>query len=264
MAGEPLQEASTHDISAQSTNLPEGMAEKEEKIAETTPPPEKIKPAESSSEETATLPKNNSEAKKVAYLTFDDGPSEITPMVLDILKQHNIKATFFVIGNRVEAYPELVKRIVSEGHLVGNHTYSHKYKYIYSSPESFFEDLYHAEEVLNNTIGIKPKVIRAPGGTRGNFSEALAKKLLEQGYLIHDWNVDSKDSSAPVVSADRIRGQVSRQTANKNSVVILFHDGAGKNTLPVALPSIIEDLKVQGFVFKSLDEIPHPIIAMYQ
>ncbi|QGG49070.1 polysaccharide deacetylase family protein [Heliorestis convoluta] len=197
--------------------------------------------------------------KKTVYLTFDDGPSSITPFVLDILQAYNVPATFFVIGNQVERYPEIVQRMVDDGHLVGNHTYSHRYRVIYASPQAFIDDLVKSEEVLYNTIGIRPNIVRAPGGTQGNVSKALAKILVEQGYILHDWNVDSRDSKTSLVPAAYIQKQVHMQTMNKKSAVILFHDGVGKTTLPVALPPIIEDLQSRGFTFKTLDEHPQPI-----
>lgn len=204
------------------------------------------------------------EKSKISYLTFDDGPSDVTPMVLDVLHKYKIPASFFVIGSQVEAYPEIVQRIAQEGHLVGNHTYSHKYRLIYASSQAFFQDLYKAEDVLSHVIGQRPKIIRAPGGTRGNFTDSLATKLKEKGYVFHDWNVDSRDSSAPLVSAEVIRNQVLQQSSGKERVVILLHDGPGKTTLPQALPGIIEGLLQQGFVFKPIDETIEPIVAMYQ
>ncbi|MZP28503.1 polysaccharide deacetylase family protein [Heliobacterium undosum] len=200
---------------------------------------------------------------KVAYLTFDDGPSDITPQVLDILDKYKVQATFFVIGGQADARPDLIRRIRSEGHLIGNHTYSHRYRQIYSSPTAFIQDLQQAEEVLNRLLDERPKHVRAPGGTRGNMSAELIKRLTEQGYVLHDWNVDSRDTAAPVVSAESIHGQVMRQVVDKENAVILFHDGPGKITLPVALPAIIEELKKQGFAFKSLEHIARPVV-MYQ
>ncbi|MBM7867172.1 polysaccharide deacetylase family protein [Heliobacterium gestii] len=200
---------------------------------------------------------------KVAYLTFDDGPSDITPQVLDILHRYGIEATFFVIGNQAESRPDTIRRIHSEGHLIGNHTYSHRYRQIYASPLAFIQDLQQGEEVLNQLLNERPKHVRAPGGTLGNMSSELIKQLTSQGYVLHDWNVDSKDTSAPIVGAESIRMQVLRQAADKQNAVILFHDGPGKITLPSALPAIIEGLKKQGFMFKSLDHIERPVV-MYQ
>ncbi|WP_187147775.1 polysaccharide deacetylase family protein [Heliomicrobium modesticaldum] len=200
---------------------------------------------------------------KVAYLTFDDGPSDITPQVLDILDKYKVQATFFVIGSQADARPDLIRRIRSEGHLIGNHTYSHRYRQIYSSPTAFIQDLQQAEEVLHRLLDERPKHVRAPGGTKGNMSVEFIKRLTEQGYVLHDWNVDSRDTAAPVVGAESIYGQVLRQVADKEKAVILFHDGPGKISLPVALPAIIEELTKQGFAFKSLEHIARPVV-MYQ
>lgn len=200
---------------------------------------------------------------KVAYLTFDDGPSEVTPLVLDILKEYQVPASFFVIGSQVEGYPEIVQRAHWEGHLIGNHTYSHKYRQIYAGSKAFFADLDRAEAVLMQVIGEQPRIIRAPGGTRGNFTFELAGAVLASGYQLYDWNVDSRDTAAPLVAAEIIRDQVLRQAADKAEAIILLHDGPGKITLPKALPGIIEGLQQQGFVFSVINEDTTPIVALY-
>ncbi|QGG46931.1 polysaccharide deacetylase family protein [Heliorestis convoluta] len=202
------------------------------------------------------------QSQKIAYLTFDDGPSDITPRVLDILKHYQIPATFFVIGRQVENHVETTKRIVAEGHALGNHTYSHQYRQIYSSVEAFMQDLQKAENLLDKIVQQRPSIIRAPGGTQGNFSPALVKRLLESGYIIHDWNIDARDTSAPLVSAAYIEKQVLEQAKNKDSIIVLFHDGPGKVTLPQALPAIIEGLIQEGYTFQIIDDTTKPVVLM--
>ncbi|KAB2954156.1 polysaccharide deacetylase [Heliorestis acidaminivorans] len=202
------------------------------------------------------------EQQKTAYLTFDDGPSEITPLVLDILKHYQIPATFFVIGKQVENHIEITERIVNEGHQIGNHTYSHQYSRIYSNPDAFMQDLWKAEEILYNVIQERPRIIRAPGGTQGNFTKLLVERLYANGYIFHDWNIDARDTSAPLVSAQRIQREVIQQAQNKDRIIVLFHDGPGKITLPEALPEIIEYLILEGFTFKVIDEDTEPVILM--
>jgi peptidoglycan/xylan/chitin deacetylase (PgdA/CDA1 family) len=136
---------------------------------------------------------------KEIYLTFDDGPSELTPVVLDILYEYKIKGTFFVNGRKTNIGWDLYKRIVDEGHSIGNHTYSHDYSKIYTSEDSFVLDFKQLEDLLYEKVGVRPKIMRFPGGSNNTISkkcgsENLMKKLSESmknmGYQYFDWNVD--------------------------------------------------------------------------
>ncbi|MCW2278506.1 polysaccharide deacetylase family protein [Heliophilum fasciatum] len=204
----------------------------------------------------------NKQVQKVAYLTFDDGPSDITPYVLDILREQQVPATFFVIASLAQNYPDYIRRAVADGHRIGNHTYSHKYRLIYSSPQAFIDDISHAEATLQTIIGYRPTLLRAPGGTVGNLSKTLASELRSMGFILHDWNVDSKDTMAALMPAEKIRENVVEQTKSKHVAVILFHDGPGKTTLPEALRSVITELKQEGYQFKTLDHLYQPIVAI--
>ena len=103
--------------------------------------------------------------ESTVYLTFDDGPDDkITPQILDILKAEGVKATFYVCGNMVEANPEVLKRIFNEGHAIGNHSYNHRYDELYKSPWSFMEQIIKTDTAIKDVIGVRPFIIRAPGG----------------------------------------------------------------------------------------------------
>ncbi|WP_288162231.1 polysaccharide deacetylase family protein [Dubosiella newyorkensis] len=140
--------------------------------------------------------------KKVVYLTFDDGPSENTAKILDILDKYNAKATFFVTGNHPE-YNKYMKRAAKEGHTIGLHTYTHNYSQLYSSEEAYFDDLQQISDMVEDVTGKKSKVIRFPGGSSNMISAnyvdglmtTLTQKVQEQGYQYFDWNVDSTDAS---------------------------------------------------------------------
>ena len=140
--------------------------------------------------------------EKVAYLTFDDGPSKnITPQVLDILKQENVPATFFVLGSRVELYPDLLKREYDEGHYIANHGYSHKYSQIYTSKDTVFEEYVKCENAIRNALNnqaYNSYLFRFPGGSSGGRYagvKAEAKELLRNdGVNYTNWNCLTGDA----------------------------------------------------------------------
>jgi peptidoglycan/xylan/chitin deacetylase (PgdA/CDA1 family) len=206
--------------------------------------------------------KNESDSK-IVYLTFDDGPSLNTPKVLDILKENNINATFFVNGNSTDFGKEMYKRIVDEGNAIGNHTYSHDYKTIYSSIEEYIADTKRLEELLYNTTGIKPNIIRFPGGSNNHvswqysgqdFMKLLTKKMVDEGYQYFDWNVSSSDAEVITQDKNKIVNSVLNSVKGKQSAIILFHDSKPKTTTVEALPEIISKLKKEGYKFKILTE----------
>jgi peptidoglycan/xylan/chitin deacetylase (PgdA/CDA1 family) len=192
----------------------------------------------------------------VAYLTFDDGPTrKVTPMVLDILARYNVKGTFFVIGTRVQDLPELTRRIVREGHALGNHTWNHDYSDIYRSPEVFLASVRRAEESLFQIAGVRPDIVRAPGGTFGHFTPEYFAIMKQNGYAVINWNVSSGDTTLPVPPADVIAANVIENAKPKSvrkNAVILLHDGAGHESSAEALPTIIEYFLSLGYRFEVL------------
>ncbi|KZL89841.1 polysaccharide deacetylase family protein [Clostridium magnum] len=190
---------------------------------------------------------------KVAYLTFDDGPTPyITSNILDILKENHIKATFFVIGKMAERNPDLLKREKSEGHTVANHTYSHNYKYIYSSTDNFLQELKVADEVITSIIGEHNKtLIRFPGGSFGR--QAYKQAVESSGYHYVDWNCLNGDAEVATASVDRLISRFKETTQDQKELIILMHDAPGKTTTVQALPEIIKYLKANGYLFKTLN-----------
>lgn len=198
---------------------------------------------------------------KMAFLTFDDGPyPSTTPKILAILAQEKVHATFFDVGQQVELNPNLLKAEYEQGNAIGNHTYSHNMAEVYKGPEAFLSDVTKAETVIYNAIGIRPQIIRAPGGTVGNFNINYFNAVDAGGYLMEDWNVDTGDTDASLVPENQLIHNVEQQTQGKTRVVILMHDLAGKNTTIQALPVIIEMLKKQGFSFGVLGPHVRPIV----
>jgi peptidoglycan/xylan/chitin deacetylase (PgdA/CDA1 family) len=204
-------------------------------------------------------PQNPQPVGKICYLTFDDGPSDNTLKILEILNTYNVKATFFVT-NYAQSKIEYVTQIHAAGHTIGLHTQSHNYAQIYSSEEAYFADLNAISAKVMELTGVDSKVIRFPGGGSNAISKKycpgimslLTRKVTEMGYTYFDWNVSSEDASAPVVSASRIVSSVLNGASNKNSICVLMHDAAGKTTTVEALPAIIEGLRNQGYTFAPL------------
>ena len=187
--------------------------------------------------------------KKVAYLTFDDGPDEKnTDAVLDILKQEGVKGTFYVLGRNVKAFPETAKRIFEEGHALGNHSYDHDYNRLYASVGNYITEMEEADEAIYELLGVRPLITRAPSGRMGNFNAAYEAAIAENGYVEHDWNVSSADSAPghPVAQdfIDNIAGQ-----AVTDSAIILMHSSGGHEETVKALPEIIRILRERGYTF---------------
>lgn len=194
------------------------------------------------------------DGKKVAYLTFDDGPSiNNTPKILDILKQNNIKATFFVIGENAEKNIDLVKREVAEGHVVGNHTYSHNMKYIYANTNNFTNDLDKNDKLLKSIIGndYNLKLIRFPGGSFGQRLAPYREAAKKAGYHYIDWNDLNGDAEHSNVPVNALMSELQKYTT-QDHVVILMHDAPAKVTTEQALPQAIEFLKSKGYTFETL------------
>lgn len=165
---------------------------------------------------------------KTMYLTFDDGPSkENTNTVLDILKERNIKATFFVIGESVRRYPEVAKRIVEEGHTIAIHCNNHDYNQIYQSVESYLEDFQAAYDAIYEITGVEAKIFRFPGGSVNSYNKQVYKEIIEEmtsrGYIYFDWNASLQDATKNRNPQKLIENAVST-THGRSKVVMLAHD----------------------------------------
>ena len=195
--------------------------------------------------------------EKVVYLTFDDGPSENTGKILDILKEKNAKATFFVTGNNQE-HDDMIKRAFSEGHSIGLHTYTHDYATVYASEDAYFADLQKISDLVESITGTKSMIIRFPGGSSNTVSAKYVKGLMttltkavrDKGYQYFDWNCDSTDASGNNVPVEKLVSNATSCTANH--VDILMHDTDAKDTTVQALPQIIDYYRSQGYTFKGL------------
>ena len=199
----------------------------------------------------------------VIYLTFDDGPSSTgsTRKILNILKEEGVKATFFVTAN---GNLELVKDEYNEGHAIALHTNTHNYSYVYSSVDNYFADLTAIENKVYNLIGIKPKIIRFPGGSNNTVSNrymqgimnVLTKEVVNRGYNYFDWNVSSGDAGGCTTSSCVYNNTINGLSKSKNNVV-LMHDI--KMFTADALKDIINYGKANGYIFKVIDESTPPV-----
>lgn len=191
------------------------------------------------------------DGSKIAYLTFDDGPSGTnTPKILSILKNMNVKATFFVIGKMAEERPDLLKEEVADGHIIGNHTYSHSLDYNHSTPEAFMSDFKKGEAVITSIIGNHDKsLIRFPGGSFNRTAYQNAAHAA--GYRYVDWNCLTGDAEVALSPADRLLRRFNETFSNQKNLIVLMHDAPNKVTTPEVLPQIIELLKAKGYVFKT-------------
>jgi peptidoglycan/xylan/chitin deacetylase (PgdA/CDA1 family) len=208
-----------------------------------------------------TGPPHFQSSGKIAYLTFDDGPSESTRKILHILKNYGVTATFFVVGSDSSEGRSLYKEIAAEGHALGNHTYSHDYNRIYKSPEAFMKDVRKLDQLLEETVGYRPDILRFPGGSNNHLSRKpggrgimskVASVVKGEGYQYFDWNVSSTDAAAPVQDREMIIDSVLSASRGKKSIIVLMHDNTYKTTTLEALPVVIRKLQTSGFRFEKL------------
>jgi len=200
-----------------------------------------------------------------AYLTFDDGPSKNTVRILDILKEHHIKATFFVTLQHYEEdfAAEIFRRMLDEGHAIGLHSHSHKFGDIYKSLDAYLSDLNRLNDFIIEHTGHHPTLVRFPGGSKNrNASESvrleIARELNRRGYVFHDWTVVSGDDGATAISADKIANNVISGIKNRQTEIILFHDNPTPTTTPDALLKIIPALRDMGYDFDRMTNSTPP------
>ena len=188
--------------------------------------------------------------ERTVALTFDDGPDPVyTPQVLDVLARYDVQATFFVIGRRVDAHPELIRRIVAAGHAVGSHGYSHAIlRGVW--PSEIMTELEQSEVALYRAAGIRTRLFRHPGGMQGAFLPFITKA---GGWQVVVWSVDPRDYTQPGP------GEIARRVLEgaHSGAIVLLHDGSPDGNQPrrqtvAALPAILEGLRGRGYRFVSV------------
>jgi peptidoglycan/xylan/chitin deacetylase (PgdA/CDA1 family) len=208
------------------------------------------------------VPKKDPNLKTI-YLTFDDGPSQVTPAILDVLKQHGVKATFFMIG-KDSSYNAITKRVHDEGHTVAIHSNTHNYRYIYQSVDTYFKDLYELRARLKTITGEDANIIRFPGGSSNTVSKfqpgimsTLTTEVMRRGFHYFDWNIDSGDTGR--IGSDAIVKNVTSSLGNESTYVVLMHDYAANQQTADALDRIITYGKQNGYQFDRITAGTKPI-----
>lgn len=204
--------------------------------------------------------------EKTIYLTFDDGPSSNTEMILDMLKKKDAKATFFVTSQwkDEEFTAQMLKRMVQEGHTIGLHSYSHDFSAIYKSPEAYIADIAKLNDMVIAATGVKPQILRFPGGSRTiNASKSTMKAIIEEttrrGYVYYDWDVVSGDDTATVLPQEKIANTILSGVKGRESAVVLCHDNATPKTTCGAVELVIDTLSPQGYRFEALTPLVEPV-----
>lgn len=204
----------------------------------------------------------NSTGEKRVFLTFDDGPTKaVTPFILDTLKKENIKATFFVLGTNASYNPDLIKREYNEGHYIGNHGYTHKYKEIYATTEATLEEYNKTQQIIRDDLqnqSYMGNVFRFPGGSLGgkyDEQKRASKELLLQNGIVHlDWNALSEDAAGKYTKEQLLQNTINT-IGDKDSVVILMHDSSDKILTYEMLPDLIKYLRDKGYSFKNIYDL---------
>ena len=203
---------------------------------------------------------NEGDGRGVIYLTFDDGPStNITPKILDILKERNVKATFFIL-NYGSSGEELVQREYNEGHTVAIHGYSHEYSEIYQSEEAYMQNITKLQEKILASTGYNATITRFPGGSSNTVSDynpgimtRLTELVVNSGYRYFDWNISSGDAGGARTGEDMYNNVVSRLDQDRANVVLMHDFGSNAKVLD-ALPMIIDYGLENGYTFSNITE----------
>lgn len=192
------------------------------------------------------------------YLTFDDGPSSKTIQILEILKKYNVKASFFVIGKEDEASKALYKRIVEEGHTLGMHSYTHQYKALYKSLDSFREDFSRIQNYLFEVTGQECLFYRFPGGSSNRVGSKNMDKFIayleKQNTTYVDWNVSSGDAMSQAYTPAELKDHVLSDVVKYKTSIVLMHDAETKTATVEALEPMIQALQGMGAQLLPIDE----------
>lgn len=184
---------------------------------------------------------------KKVYLTFDDGPSQNTEKILDILDQFKVKATFFVIGKTDKFSKKMYKEIYEKGHTLAMHSYTHQYDKIYKTIGAYKKDLTQLSDLLFDVTGEKPKYLRFPGGSSNRVSKISMKKVIRyvdaQGLTYFDWNVINGDATGQRLTKKQMINNVISGVKTYDNAMVLMHDSAVKDMTVETLPTVLKKLK---------------------
>lgn|SRR5690625_5162594 len=186
--------------------------------------------------------------EKVVALTFDDGPDErYTPQILDVLKKHHVKATFFLLGSRADKYPEVVKRIHQEGHIIGNHSYWHP-QFTKTGVQNMVWEINKSEKAISKAVHMETNLFRAPYGA---LNDELVKKLNEIGYKGIGWSIDSEDWKGH--PKEKIKQRVLNSL--HPGAIILMHSVGDVAATVEAVDELIPYLRKEGYYFVTVPDM---------
>ncbi|MCY6369907.1 polysaccharide deacetylase family protein [Clostridium ganghwense] len=203
-----------------------------------------------------TLPcVSNIADKKTVYLTFDDGPIPVvTTQLLDVLKEYNVKATFFIVGKEIDGREEILNRIYKEGHGIGLHTYTHNFKKIYLSEDNFINEMLRTQNKIKEITGYTSNIIRFPGGSSGHLNQNMLENLHKNNLKVYDWNVNLEDGIKPNLSINKLVNNAKKYNENYSRIILLMHCNSNNKNTVKALPLIIDYYKNLGYEFKPILE----------
>lgn len=190
---------------------------------------------------------------KTMYLTFDDGPTDsTTPYILDILREKQVRATFFLIGQQISGREEIVRREAAEGHAIGIHSQTHRYREIYASRAALLADIEACKRSIRKALpDFDGKLYRFPGGPYG-LREELRGAVRDAGYTACDWNASAGDADGSARNAAELLQNALRGAAEKDRVILLLHDGVGYRDTVRCLPRLIDEFRARGYAFLPL------------
>lgn len=199
--------------------------------------------------------------EKVIYLTFDDGPSDSTQALLQTLKEEDVRATFFVMGDTPKKR-ELLQQILFDGHAIGVHTYTHDYSYVYWNKSAYLADFCRQYYTIWDVTGYRPRIFRFPGGSINSYNKHLYRDLIPEmetrGFVYYDWNVTSEDAKGNTDPQAQLE-ELIHQSQNKNRIIALLHDTDKNPEIATTVQEYIRRMKENGYTFKPLDSRVKPI-----
>lgn len=197
--------------------------------------------------------------ENVIYLTFDDGPSNSTPALLDMLREEGVHATFFIMEHK---FPEVLQQAYADGHTLGVHTYSHDYSYVYWNKDAFLADFSRAYHNIWSTTGFRPRIFRFPGGSVNSYNRELVLDLVSEmegrGFVYYDWNVTSEDASSAKTYEDQLAALL-KYSENKTRIIALMHDTDKNPWIADLVREYIHIMRERGFRFEALTPSVEPI-----
>ena len=191
--------------------------------------------------------------EKIAYITFDDGPSKYTSKILDILDENNVKGTFFMLNDNMIVFKDKVTRMEKEGHGIGFHGVSHELKELYKTENSAIEEFKTCNRTFYKITGKTSRLVRIPYGSKPNMMESIYKKFIDEDFLLWDWTVDTEDWKS---TEDQIVSNILYYAREKDRIVILLHEN--QKTVD-CLPDIIKILRERGYSIEPITEDTKPI-----